>query len=166
MDWSVVIGTILGGLLSFAGGFVSNVYANRKEHAIWLRNQRVNLFCELIAELESINIPVICSPETESKTKIMNIDTNEIELRLNLLSNYITENAGRLILFLPDGLYSELMKLQAELYSALSEEAVDFAQIEDCVSRLVSKPRIFAGIFRCCSNRYSFRSWLRALHDW
>lgn len=130
MDWSVVVGTVLGGLLSFAGGFASNVYANSKENAIWLRNQRVTLFCELINELESINIPIIYDPEVDPKTRLKSIDTNEVETRLNHLSNYITENVGKLIIFLPDGLYSELMKLQAELNSALSEKSVDIAEIE------------------------------------
>ena len=126
-----MVGAVLGGLLSLAGALLSNVYVSKNEKAIWLRDQRVTLFCELIKELESINVPVIIDSLNKSNSESLNIDTDEIESRLYDLSNYISENIGKLIIFLPGGLYSELMKLREELYCATTEKTFATSEMED-----------------------------------
>lgn len=104
----------------------------------WLRNEKTQIYVEFTSILEKIDI--FCTKEIMSYT----IERESFKLYRNLIENYIDNNSGKLALYLPYDIHSEIVnfyvKVMRELIEyedtdTIAEERVD--DVLKCIRRIV-----------------------------
>ena len=126
-----IVSSLIGGLLALCGVIIAESFYSKREKAKWIRETKADLFFDLITQLESIDIPIIIGPENGEQGSVVDIDAEAISEKLELLSDYISKNTGRLFVLLPNNLYSELMHLRAELYKSATTTHIDIMHIKE-----------------------------------
>lgn len=135
LDWlSNIISAIIGGSLSLLGTIVAQKMQIKKEKTLWQNEKRLDLYADLISLLNSIEIRV--QPIYDESLSVVEMKT-EVEYLKNKLSellDFIEINTGKLLLFLPKGLYSKLVKLSGAIYAITANEEkqnIDISNYED-----------------------------------
>lgn len=99
-----------------------------QEDKIWLRENRLNLYIELVEVLESFEIPIAFD---ETTPKLIGVDVDVVEGYIEDMRDYINNNKGKLFLFLPNQRYQNIMKLRANLYEIFSTPEYQQIDVED-----------------------------------
>ncbi len=113
-------GGFVGGLFSLLSSWIVMNKENQKnrenqekrfkeEDKKWLRENRLNLFIELVDVLEGYQIPIIFE---EDNYEFGYIDIEEVNRYINSTNEYISNNKGKLFLFLPPEVFSQIVRLK------------------------------------------------------
>lgn len=128
---SGLVGAVIGGGFSLLGSLIVISKQNKNDRDIqekrfkeenkkWLRENRLNLFIELVDVIEKYQIPFMVE---ESNTEFGYIDSKEVENYINLTNEYINKNKGRLFLFLPSEIFSQIVRMRSKMCNiAFSDE--------------------------------------------
>lgn len=124
------LSALLGGALAIVGNIVAQKYQYKKEKTMWTNENRLDLYADLISLLDSIQIKV--QPIYDEDLSIIELKTEVEYLKTKLaeLLQFSSENNGKLLLFLPDGVNNDLVKLSGEIYSIIANEQkqqIDFS---------------------------------------
>lgn len=120
---SGLVGAIIGGLFSLLATWITLKCQYKKDNELqksrfleedkkWLRENRLELFTELVDVLESYQVPFI--PEEEN-AEFGYVNKTEIENYINLTNEYIDENKGKLFLFLPSEIFSQIVRMRSKM---------------------------------------------------
>lgn len=120
---STIVGASIGGILSLLGSYIAISKECQKDKEIqeqqfkendkkWLRENRLNLFVELVDVLEGYQIPVMLE---ENNTEYGYVDVKEVENYINLTNEYIDKNKGKLFLFLPPEIFSQIVRIRSKM---------------------------------------------------
>lgn len=121
-----IVSSLIGGLMALCGVIIAETYHDRTEKSKWIRETRADLYFDLITQLEAIDIPIIIDHD-----KKISVNVEEINNRIEILSDYLSTNAGKIIVFVPNSTYSELMRLRAELYKCSQDNQIDMMHIKE-----------------------------------
>ncbi|MDE5985296.1 MAG: hypothetical protein K2H13_08590 [Eubacterium sp.] len=115
-------GAIIGGVFSLFAAGITLKYQYKKEQELqkfryleedkkWLREKRIDLFVELVDVLESYQLPLI----TEENTEFGYVNKMEIENYINTTNEYLDKNKGKLFLFLPSEIFSQIVRMRGKM---------------------------------------------------
>lgn len=125
------VGAVIGGLFSIFGSCIAIKKECKKDRELqelqfkeenkkWLKENRLNLFMELVDVLESYQVPLVIE---ENNPEFGYVDNEEIENYINLINDYLDKNKGKLFLFLPSKINSQIVRLRGKMYNiAFSNE--------------------------------------------
>lgn len=116
-------GAVIGGFFSLTATCITLEKQYKKDKKLqkirfleedknWLRQNRLELFIELVDVLESYHLPLVFEKEN---TDFGYVDKTEIENYINATNEYIEENKGKLSLFLPSEIYSQIVRLRGKM---------------------------------------------------
>lgn len=125
--------TLIGGALAVIGSIVAQHYQWKKEKSLWLNDKRLDLYADLISLLDSFEIRV--QPIYDKNLSMVELKTEVeyVKTKLVELVQFIENNNGKLLLFLPKGVNTDLVKLRGAIYDITSDEQkqiIDLANIE------------------------------------
>ena len=128
------LATLLGGVLAIIGSIVAQRYQYKKEKSLWLNEKRLDLYADLISLLDSFEIRV--QPNYDKNLSVVELKTEVeyVKTKLVELVQFIENNNGKLLLFLPKGVNTDLVKLRGAIYDITSDEQkqiIDSANIEN-----------------------------------
>jgi len=128
------LATLLGGVLAIIGGIVAQRYQYKKEKSLWLNEKRLDLYADLISLLDSFEIRV--QPIYDKNLSVVELKTEVeyVKTKLVELVQFIENNNGKLLLFLPKGVNTDLVKLSGAIYDITSDkqkQIIDSANIEN-----------------------------------
>lgn len=120
---SGLVGAVIGGVFSLLGSCITMSKESKKDKEIqeqqfkeddkkWLRENRLDLFVELVDVLEGYQIPVMFE---ENNTEYGYVDVKEVENYINLTNEYIDKNKGKLFLFLPSEIFSQIVRIRSKM---------------------------------------------------
>lgn len=119
MDWIQFFSALLGGLLTLAGSIITTLLSNKHSDKKWKKDQKYSVYCELIQELKTVKIPCLVTNEAINNQQLI-LDVEEINSKLEKLGEFIEENLANIYIFAPKGIYNNLIRLQSEIYSIIS----------------------------------------------
>ena len=131
-----IVSAITGGLISAVPLLICNILdhrhnhkmeqeRNKKEDLRWARDKKESVYVELADILDKVNIPV------DSDTG--RVECTEIRNRIKIIADWMDKNRGKLILYMPDNIYSDIMHLRGDLYKMLEDESlkeIDFSDLK------------------------------------
>lgn len=131
---SSLLSTLLGGVIAIVGNIVTQKHQYKKEKTMWTNEKRLDLYADLISLLDSIKIKV--EPVYDENFSIVELKTEVeyVKTKLAELLQFTSENNGKLLLFLPNGVNSNLVKLSGDIYSIIANEQkqrIDFSNYEE-----------------------------------
>lgn len=120
---SGLVGVIIGGFFSLLATWITLKCQYKKDNELqnsrfmeedkkWIRENRLELFIELVDVLESYQVPFILE---EGNTEFGYVDMTEIESYINLTNEYIEKNKGKLFLFLPSEIFSQIVRMSGKM---------------------------------------------------
>lgn len=117
-----LLSTITGGLITFLGTIVAQRNQSKKEKSLWRNEKRLDLYADLIVLLNSIEIRA--QPIYDESFSVVEMKTEVVYLKnkLSELLEFIEINNGKLLLFLPKGVNSDLVKLSGKIYAITADE--------------------------------------------
>ena len=126
--------TLLGGILAIIGSIVAQHYQWKKEKSLWLNEKRLDLYADLISLLDSIEIRVQSNYDKNLSVVELKTEVEYVKTKLAELLQFMECNNGKLLLFLPKGVNTDLIKLSGAIYAITSDERkqiIDLANIEN-----------------------------------
>ena len=133
-----LIGVFLGGAITFLSTFFLQKATLSHADKIWLKEKRLELYTNLIKELQRINIPIVA--ETfEVNFHELTIDVDEVSVRFKSLVNYLEENSGAIYLFVENDLRKEIFKLQNEIYTIIDNTECQVLNLSEYKSSAIYK---------------------------
>lgn len=116
-----LLSTITGGLITFLGTIVAQRNQSKKEKSLWRNEKRLDLYANLIVLLNSIEIRA--QPIYDESFSVVEMKTEVVYLKnkLSELLEFIEINNGKLLLFLPKGVNSDLVKLSGKIYAITAD---------------------------------------------
>lgn len=116
-------GAVIGGLFSLLGTCMALKGQYKKDKELqksrfmeedkkWIRENRLELYIELVDILESYQVPFIFE---EENIEFGYVDTIEIKNYINSTNEYIEENKGKLFLFLPSEIFSQIVRMKGKM---------------------------------------------------
>lgn len=116
-------GAVIGGLFSLLGTCITLKGQYKKDKELqksrfmeedkkWIRENRLELYIELVDILESYQVPFIFE---EENIEFGYVDTIEIKNYINSTNEYIEENKGKLFLFLPSEIFSQIVRMRGKM---------------------------------------------------
>ena len=136
IDWNSLLCVIVGGIVTLIATVICNEIQNKKMVKIekekekneirrWVRDKKEYFYMQLSGLLDNINV------EIDSDT--MKPVPETIYQNIRKLNDWINENRGLISLYLPSDIYSEVVRLQGELFSTYdNEENQDFQNVLQC----------------------------------
>ncbi len=124
-----IISALIGGVLAMLGGFMSEGFRTKRDKSKWIRDNSASLYFELITLLESISIALTVEQTDHFDENAVIADTETFNDRLEHLSSFMDNNAGRIIVFVPNEIYKELMYLKRELYQCSQEKEFEMQDL-------------------------------------
>lgn len=126
--------TLIGGALAVIGSIVAQHYQWKKEKSLWLNDKRLDLYADLISLLDSFEIRV--QPIYDKNLSVVELKTEveHVKAQLAELLEFLECNNGKLLLFLPKGVNTDLVKLSGAIYAITSNEQkqiIDLSNIEN-----------------------------------
>ena len=117
-----LLSTIIGGLIAFLGTVVAQRNQSKNERSLWQNEKRLDLYVDLISLLNSIEIRI--QPIYDESLSVVEMKTEIVYLKNKLfeLLEFIEINNGKLLLFLPKGVYSDLIKLSGKIHAITADE--------------------------------------------
>lgn len=129
-------GTLIGGGLSLLGSFLASEKESKKDDKQWLRENRLELYVELVDILEACDI-FIGSISTDCKKGF--VDVKELRKYLHTANEYIDSNRGKLFLFLPSKIYKKTISFRSQVYSIITNEELQNVDFEDITNSEICK---------------------------
>lgn len=126
--------TLLGGILAIIGSVVAQHYQWKKEKSMWLNEKRLDLYADLISLLDSIEIRVQSNYNKNLSVVELKTEVEYVKTKLAELLQFMECNNGKLLLFLPKGVNTDLVKLSGAIYAITSDEQkqiIDLSNIEN-----------------------------------
>lgn len=126
--------TLLGGVLAIIGSIVAQRYQYKKEKTLWLNEKRIDLYADLISLLDSIEIRVQSNYDKNLSVVELKTEVEYVKTKLAELLQFMERNNGKLLLFLPKGVNTDLVKLSGAIYDITSDkqtQTIDSANIEN-----------------------------------
>ena len=133
-----LVGVVCGGVITFLSTFFLQKSSFSHTDKIWLKEKKLELYTNLIKELQKINIPIIAE-EIEVNLHELTIDVEEFDERFNSLVNYLEENSGAIYLFVGDDLRKEIFKLQSEIYGIIDNTELQVLNLSEYKSSTIYK---------------------------
>lgn len=120
---SGLVGAIIGGFFSLLATWITLKCQYKKDNELqnsrfmeedkrWLRENRLKLFTELVDVLEAYQVPFILE---EGNAEFGYVNKTEIENYINTTNEYIEENKGKLFLFLPSEIFSQIVRMRGKM---------------------------------------------------
>ena len=116
--FETLIGVVLGGVITFLSTFFLQKANLSHTDKILLKERKLELYTNLINELQRINIPIIVE-SSEVNLEELTIDTDEVNAHFNSFVNYLEENLGAIHLFVENNSRREILKLQSEIFALI-----------------------------------------------
>lgn len=117
-----VLCVIVGGVMSIVGGLVAQKYQLKKENQRWAADKKLQVFADLIAILDFIDMQIIPEVDANLSNMELKIDAGHLKQQLEEIGEYIDNNRGMLFIFLPNRESRALMQLRGKIYSIISNE--------------------------------------------
>lgn len=114
--------TLIGGLLAILGSAITQHYQWKKEKTLWLHEKRLDLYTDLISLLDSIEIRVQPIYDESCSAVELETEVEYVETKLDELLQFMKSNNGKLLLFLPEGVNTDLVKLSGAIYAIIANE--------------------------------------------
>lgn len=116
-------GAIIGGIFTLLATSITLKKQNEKDKELqklrftyedkkWLRENRLKLYIELIDVLESYQVPCIVE---EGNNNFGYVDKAVIEGLIKETNQYIEANRGKLFLFLPSKIFSQIVRMRGKM---------------------------------------------------
>ena len=137
MDWNQFLSALLGGILTLSGSIITTRLSIKHTNREWIKNKKHSFYKELIQELLAVKFPCLATEEALSNREII-LDVEEINLKLETLGEFIENYRADIYIFAPKGIYTDLIKLQSEIYAIISDKEYQRFNIED-----IKKSKIF-----------------------
>lgn len=124
--WGIV-GAVAGSAVSLIGTLLALRHSRKLsiesdsrrfeyETKEWLRNEKVQLYCDFAGLLEDITFPITMEDER------FLIDKEVFECSMNKINDYLNENSGKYAFFLPFTIQKQIEILRSEIYSIVSKD--------------------------------------------
>ncbi|MBQ6019619.1 MAG: hypothetical protein IJL26_05495 [Clostridia bacterium] len=115
-----LVSVIIGALIGLFGTYMSNRASRKQENEDWFRNHKYRIYTDLIGLLENITLPLIANEPINAESVF--VDTQDLEEQKEELQEYVENNKGEIILFVPNDIYSRLVILIADIFTVVSSE--------------------------------------------
>lgn len=128
--WSGILGTVVGSAIALAGTVFTSIYTYRCQTESEQRQEKKRIYtdiCEILSGVETVAIAV---DQTENREILGQIDTTNFYVALDQLNVYMKDHSGEINLYLPNEIYSALMRIKADIYQVANHAYAKF----DCVS--------------------------------
>lgn len=121
---SGILGALIGGLLTLIGSIIVMKYEAKEARERqfdqfaqsdkeWIRENRLKLYMELTEKLDNFKLYIDLDSITDGNAKIL---SEAILDNLKELNDYLENEKGYLSLFLPNIMYSEIIRFKAKIY--------------------------------------------------
>lgn len=117
-----IICVLIGGVISLCGSLLAQSYQFKKESKRWAADKKLQIFADLIALLDSINMQIIPEIDINLSNIELKIDAGHLKQQLEEIGEYIDNNRGMLFIFLPNRENRALIQLRGKIYSIISNE--------------------------------------------
>lgn len=114
--WSGILGAIIGGTIALAGTVFASVYEQHCRKKSELRIEKKRLYtdiCNILGNAYRISVIV---DSTTHKCPTGRIDPTSFSRISEELGAYLSEHTGEIVLYLPNTIYSALMRISSDLY--------------------------------------------------
>lgn len=125
------IGVLLGGVIALISSIIIQKFQFKKDRAMWRDDRRLKLFADLIGILDSIDMQMEFDSNEGCSDFEMKIDVEHVKHLLHEFLNFIENNRGMLLIFLPKGINGDLVKLSGEIYSITTDLQKQIVEITD-----------------------------------
>lgn len=134
--WSGFWGTVLGAAIALIGTVFSSLYTYHCQQKIEQqrivcefaneqRKEKIKIYTDLCGILERIEAVVVIVP-SQKPCCSGKIDAHTFAKKAEELHNYFDKHAGELVLYMPNEIYSELVRFRSKLYEISQHEFVYF----------------------------------------
>lgn len=113
-----LISVIVGSTATTAGSLVIQRFISKKEKMVWLNEQKLDLYLDLIAILDSLEVRVEAVSNRAGNKVEVTVDTQYLVSVLQNIVSFMDENNGRIFVFVPEKIVADIHKLRGKLYSA------------------------------------------------
>ena len=122
---------LIGAISALAGVLLTNRGASRQRKSEWFREQKYKVYIGLVGILENIGLDIVV-PEDASIEKLeFNVD--ELTKQLEVINNYLEDNRAMMFFFLPQGVYGDIIRLQAKVYRIISNPELQVTPLEKII---------------------------------
>lgn len=118
--WSAILGAVVGGAIALMGNVFTSIHSYRCQINTEHRQDKKRIYldiCSILGEL--YHIPMLADLGEDQKLH-GRLDAETIHQILDELSNYVTKHTGEILLFFPNDIYSDLVRIQADIYKTAS----------------------------------------------
>ena len=130
MDWIQFFSALLGGLLALSGNVIATFVSNKHSDKKWKKNKKDSVCCALIQELKTVKITCLATEEALNNQQII-LDVEEINSKLEKLSEFIEKHLADIYVFAPKGTYNNLIRLQSQIYTIISNTEYQKIDLKD-----------------------------------
>lgn len=128
-----LISVIVGSVATTAGSLVIQRFISKKEKMVWLNEQKLDLYLDLIAILDSLEVRVEAVSNRAGNKVEVTVDTQYLVSVLQNIVSFMDENNGRIFVFVPEKIVADIHKLRGKLYSA----SKNINNVPDVVAELI-----------------------------
>ena len=128
-----LISVIVGSAATTAGSLVIQRFISKKEKMVWLNEQKLDLYLDLIAILDSLEVRVEAVSNRAGNKVEVTVDTQYLVSVLQNIVSFMDENNGRIFVFVPEKIVADIHKLRGKLYSA----SKNINNVPDVVAELI-----------------------------
>ena len=128
-----LISVIVGSAAATAGSLVIQRFISKKEKMVWLNEQKLDLYLDLIAILDSLEVRVEAVSNRAGNKVEVTVDTQYLVSVLQNIVSFMDENNGRIFVFVPEKIVADIHKLRGKLYSA----SKNINNVPDVVAELI-----------------------------
>ena len=125
-----IFSAILGGLLALLGSVIATFLSIKHSDREWKRSKKHSVCCALIQELKTVKITCLANDEPLNNQQII-LDVEEINSKLEKLSEFIEKNLADIYVFAPKGTYNNLIRLQSQIYTIISNTEYQKIDLKD-----------------------------------
>ena len=120
------MGAVVGGAIALIGTVFSSIYTYRCQTNSELRQEKKQIYTDICGILGGIETVVITFVQNGDQTTPGQLDTTNFHIVLDQLNGYMKDHSGKLSLYLPNEIYSALMRIKADIYQATNRDYAEF----------------------------------------
>lgn len=128
--WSGILGAVVGGAIALIGTVFSSIYTYRCQIKSEQRQEKKRIYIDICGILGGMETVMITVDQNGNQTTSAQFDIANFHVALEQLNAYMTDHSGELSLYLPNEIYSALMRIKADMYQAANHDYARF----DCIS--------------------------------